>query len=252
MELADSWYDWINWKYLGFKGRKRVNTGAGVSFVPDRNAGVWKPVYLRVTGAVSVNHALVNSDLSLAESTARLTVFASLRNLSTQAVSGTLKGTISRPGKPTIHFEQAVTNLSAGEEREVSFTPDTISGIGRDESRPLVALHDGQAGALRPPIGLCAERNAFGQFAHSLRHPQNHAASRQRREFPRHRQGRQFLLAGERARFSRSRRRLHARPSLSLRSAARGGHPALCKGPRHQFSPLGIENLQRAHCRACR
>src|ERR1035438_8354944 len=37
VELADSWYDWINWKYLGFKGRKRVNTGAGVSFVPDRN-----------------------------------------------------------------------------------------------------------------------------------------------------------------------------------------------------------------------
>ena len=66
VELADSWYDWINWKYIGYKGPKR-NTGAGVSFVPDRNAGVWKPVYLRVTGAVSVNHAFVNSDLSLAE-----------------------------------------------------------------------------------------------------------------------------------------------------------------------------------------
>ena len=124
VELADSWYDWINWKYLGYKGRKRYNTGAGVSFVPDRNAGVWKPVYLRVTGAVSVNHALVNSELSLAESTARLTVFASLRNLSAQPVDGTLKGTISRPGKPTIHFEQSVTNLSAGEDREVGFTPE--------------------------------------------------------------------------------------------------------------------------------
>jgi hypothetical protein len=50
VELADSWYDWINWKYIGYKGPRR-NTGAGVSFVPDRNAGVWKPVYLRVTGA---------------------------------------------------------------------------------------------------------------------------------------------------------------------------------------------------------
>ncbi len=145
VELADSWYDWINWKYLGFKGRKRANTGAGISFVPDRNAGVWKPVYLRVTGAVSVNHALVNSELNLApwnkipdaqggssaaystgqaESTAKLTVFASLRNLSTQAVSGTLKGTISPPGKPTIRFEQSVNNLSAGEDREVQFAPD--------------------------------------------------------------------------------------------------------------------------------
>ena len=129
VELADSWFDWINWKYLGFKGRKRVNTGAGVSFVPDRNAGVWKPVYLRVTGAVSVSHAVVNSDLNLAESTARLTVFASLRNLSTQAVSGTLTGTISRPGKPAIHFDQAVTNLAVGEEREVEFAPEKFSGL---------------------------------------------------------------------------------------------------------------------------
>jgi exo-1,4-beta-D-glucosaminidase len=129
VELADSWYDWINWKYLGYKGRKRVNTGAGVSFVPDRNAGVWKPAYLRVTGAVSVNHPLVNSELLLAESTARLTVFAGLRNLTTHPVSGTLKGTISRPGKPAIHFEQSVADLGAGEEREVEFAPEKFSGL---------------------------------------------------------------------------------------------------------------------------
>ncbi len=128
VELADSWFDWINWKYLGFKGRKRVNTGTGVSFVPDRNAGVWKPVYLRATGAVSVNHALVNSELLFTNSTAKLTVFANLRNLSAQPVSGTLKGTISRPSKPAIHFEQSV-NLSAGEEHEVNFTPDKFSEL---------------------------------------------------------------------------------------------------------------------------
>jgi exo-1,4-beta-D-glucosaminidase len=150
VELADSWYDWINWKYLGYKGRKKWYSGVGVSFVPDRNAGVWKPVYLRVTGAVLVNHPLVNSELLLApwnnfpdaqgdssaaystgraKSTARLTVYANLRNLSAQPVSGTLKGTISRPGKPTIHFEQTVTNLSAGEDREVRFTPEQFSEL---------------------------------------------------------------------------------------------------------------------------
>jgi exo-1,4-beta-D-glucosaminidase len=129
VELADSWYDWINWKYIGYKGQKRVNTGAGVSFVPDRNAGVWKPVYLRVTDGVSVNHPLVNSELLLAESTARLTVFANLPNLSTQAVSGVLKGTISRQGRPTLQFEQTVSNLSAGEDREVAFTPETFPAM---------------------------------------------------------------------------------------------------------------------------
>ena len=133
VELADSWYDWINWKYMGYKGR---HPGAGVSYVPDRNAGVWKPVYLRVTGNVSVNHALVNSDLSLAQSTARLTVFASLRNLSAQPVGGTLKGTISRPGKPAIHVEQSVTNLSAGKDSRNRVHAGTISRIGRDSSGP--------------------------------------------------------------------------------------------------------------------
>jgi exo-1,4-beta-D-glucosaminidase len=124
VELADSWFDWLNWKYVGYKGPKVKNPWQGVSFVPDRNAGVWKPVYLRVTGSVSVNHALVNSELLLAESTARLTVFANLHNLSSQPISDTLKGTISRKGKPTIRFEQSVTNLSSGEDREVEFTPE--------------------------------------------------------------------------------------------------------------------------------
>jgi exo-1,4-beta-D-glucosaminidase len=124
VELADSWYDWINWKYLGYMGKKKFYPGVGVSFVPDRNAGIWKPMYLRVTGDVSVNNALVNSELLLAESTARLTVFANLRNLSAQPVSGALKGTISRKGKSTIHFEQSIADLSAGEDREIEFTPE--------------------------------------------------------------------------------------------------------------------------------
>src|SRR5215471_10614513 len=38
VELADSWHDWINWKYLG----SDTPPTAGVSYVPDRNAGIWK------------------------------------------------------------------------------------------------------------------------------------------------------------------------------------------------------------------
>jgi exo-1,4-beta-D-glucosaminidase len=124
VELADSWFDWINWKYLGYNGPKKSNPGAGVSFVPDRNAGVWKPVYLRATGAVSVNHPLVNSELLLAQATAKLSVYANLRNLSPQPVSGTLKATITHAGKPAIHIEQPVADLPASQEREVAFTPD--------------------------------------------------------------------------------------------------------------------------------
>jgi exo-1,4-beta-D-glucosaminidase len=128
VELADSWFDWLNWKYLGYKGPKEKNPWAGVSFVPDRNAGIWKPVYLHATGSVSVSNSLVNSNLSLVDSIARLTVFANLRNLSAQPVNGILKGTISRKGKPTIYLEQSV-NLSPGENREVEFTPEKYAGL---------------------------------------------------------------------------------------------------------------------------
>ena len=123
VELADSWFDWLNWKYIGYKGPKEKNPWQGVSFVPDRNAGIWKPVYLRATDSISVNNALVNSKLSLADSIARLTVFANLRNLSAQSANGMLKGTISRQGKPSIYVEQFVA-LSPGENREVEFTPE--------------------------------------------------------------------------------------------------------------------------------
>ena len=60
VELADSWYDWINWNHLGYQGPEKnpgsgnPSPGNGNSFVPDRNAGIWKPVYLRVSGAVEI------------------------------------------------------------------------------------------------------------------------------------------------------------------------------------------------------
>src|SRR6202049_1473387 len=62
VELADSWLDWINWKYIGYhdSGRK-VN----IPFVPDRNAGVWKRVFLSTTGAVTVRNPYVATDLPL-------------------------------------------------------------------------------------------------------------------------------------------------------------------------------------------
>ena len=33
VELADSWFDWVNWKYLGYKGeKKQAGTGVSPSF----------------------------------------------------------------------------------------------------------------------------------------------------------------------------------------------------------------------------
>jgi len=51
VELADSWLDWINWKYLGYHdSEKHID----IPFVPDRNAGVWKRVFLSSTGPITI------------------------------------------------------------------------------------------------------------------------------------------------------------------------------------------------------
>jgi exo-1,4-beta-D-glucosaminidase len=122
VELADSWFDWLNWKFMGYQGPRKENSH-GISFVPDRNAGIWKPVYLKVSGEVILRDPLVNTELSLPQTnSAKLTVYAALRNPSDRQVDGILRGTISRPGKTTIQVEQPM-GLAPGEERQASFAP---------------------------------------------------------------------------------------------------------------------------------
>jgi len=128
VELADSWFDWINWKYLGYKGEYTRKHLFDASFVPDRNAGIWKPVYLKTTGEVALENPTVNSELSLPQSTARLTVYATLHNFAAQAVTGTLRGTISRQGKPSIELEQSLT-LAPSETRQIALDPQKYPSL---------------------------------------------------------------------------------------------------------------------------
>lgn len=96
------------------------------SFVSDRNAGIWKPVRLFITGPVKVSNLLVDTRLPLpATAPARLTVYATLANGSSGSISGYLKGEITRPGTPNVSISQPVT-LAAGETREISFTPNAF------------------------------------------------------------------------------------------------------------------------------
>jgi exo-1,4-beta-D-glucosaminidase len=120
VELADAWFDWINSKYLGFR---LPDQQIGISYVPDRNAGVWKQVYLRNTDEVEIRNPYVKSDLPLpSTSSAALTVYCDLQNGGEARVEGILSGEILREGKNPIRVEQSVT-LAPGEIREVAFTP---------------------------------------------------------------------------------------------------------------------------------
>src|SRR5438105_11207224 len=99
------------------------------SFVPDRNAGVWKRVLLSSTGPVTVRNPYVATDLPLpALSPATLTVYCDLSNHTGRPVSGILHGEISRPGKPTIVLEKQVS-LLADETKETAFTPDEMAQL---------------------------------------------------------------------------------------------------------------------------
>ncbi len=126
VELADSWLDWINWKYIGYHDSEKHKD---LSFVPDRNAGVWKKVYLASSGKVTVRNPYVTSDLPLPSlSPATLKVYADVRNTTDQQVSGTLAGQITRDGKPPVRFEKSVT-LAPNEMKEVAFELADVPGL---------------------------------------------------------------------------------------------------------------------------
>ena len=120
IELGDSWLDWINWKYLGYHDPEKH---LDIPFVPDRNAGVWKRVFLSSTDAVTIRNPYVATDLPLpATNPAALTVYCDLGNNTAKPVSGMLVGEISRPGKEAIAFQQNV-RLLRNQTKEIAFTP---------------------------------------------------------------------------------------------------------------------------------
>ncbi len=126
IELGDSWLDWINWKYLGFQDPKNK---VDVSFVPDRNAGVWKRVFLSSTGPVTIRNPYVETELPLpATNPASLTVRCDLSNPTSKPVSGTLSGEISRAGKPSIKFEKTI-DLLRDQTKEISFAPSEFTQL---------------------------------------------------------------------------------------------------------------------------
>lgn len=128
VELADSWYDWINWRYLGYQGPDK-NPASGISFVADRNAGIFKPVHLRASGAVDIGPAAVTTELPLpATDRAHLTVYATVRNNTDREVRGVLRAAIARSGKPPTAVGRPV-KLAPREQREIAFSPDEFAQL---------------------------------------------------------------------------------------------------------------------------
>jgi hypothetical protein len=86
--------------------------------IRDRDSGIWQDVILRATGPVEVNDPQVITQLPLPDtSSADVTVYTDLHNVSDAVQQGTLKGSFEG-----VEFEQPVT-LQPGETKNVAFAP---------------------------------------------------------------------------------------------------------------------------------
>lgn len=96
---------------------------------PDMNAGIWGKVFLDTTGSIALRDLYVETVLPLpATNSADLTVYVDALNGTLSPISGTVTGTITKSGYPTINFSQNVT-LAAGERREIAFDPTEFTQL---------------------------------------------------------------------------------------------------------------------------
>ena len=88
---------------------------------PDKNMGLWQPVFVSASGDVTVRYPEVVSHVDTATlRSADLTVVTELRNLTAQSVSGTLRGRIG-----SVAFSKPVT-LASHDSALVRFSPDSF------------------------------------------------------------------------------------------------------------------------------
>ena len=91
---------------------------------PDNSMGIWREVYLQITGDVAVKNTFVQSDVNTETlDEASLTITADVVNYSQGAVNGKLVG-------KSADFEFSIpVHLKAGETKQVKITPDDVKGL---------------------------------------------------------------------------------------------------------------------------
>jgi exo-1,4-beta-D-glucosaminidase len=96
---------------------------------PDKDMGIWKEVFLRSSGDVSLRNAFVSSKLDTNYKNASLTMSVDLRNVASHSVSGVLRAEVG--GK---QVSQQVS-LKSGETKNVSFAPEQYAQLRLENAR---------------------------------------------------------------------------------------------------------------------
>jgi len=96
---------------------------------PDMQAGIWGKVLLDTTGAAALRDPFVKTVLPLpATNSADLTVYVDAINGTNTTLAGTVNGTITKVGYPTITFSQSVI-LAPNQRKELTFDPTTYTQL---------------------------------------------------------------------------------------------------------------------------
>jgi len=85
---------------------------------PDKDAGMWREVFLTSSGDVTLRHPFANAKLDFAYKSAALTLSAELRNTTNHAIKATLHADLD-----DIHLRQPV-EIAANESKIVRFSPE--------------------------------------------------------------------------------------------------------------------------------
>lgn len=90
----------------------------------DENMGIWREVYLKIAGDVSINNTYVESKVNTVTlDEASLIIKTSLKNKNKKPVSGILKGKIEN-----LEFEYPVT-INPGQTLDLALTPEQIPAL---------------------------------------------------------------------------------------------------------------------------
>ena len=90
---------------------------------PDKDAGMWREVFLTSSGAVTLRHPFASAKLDSSYKSAALTLSAELRNTTDRPIKATFVADVA-----DIHLAQPV-ELAAKETKIFSFTPDQFSQL---------------------------------------------------------------------------------------------------------------------------
>jgi hypothetical protein len=103
--------------FIATQGWDWINT------IPDRSMGIWKPVYVRVTGPVAIRHPWIRTT-GVSTSSATVPLQVMLRNATGTAVTGTVTANIDG----TLNFTTpAAVTVPANDTLNVTFTSLTMT-----------------------------------------------------------------------------------------------------------------------------